>query len=206
MIPILIYLREGIENRRNYVGIVEMIAWSSAFLIPDPGYRAARAEVSRSDRPPGISAISPNRSRQRNTTLGLPRAHRVHRRHHLRRIHNFAQSLPNRLLALSLSSSLPFPVLLSRPLFSRIRCVTKLSQCPEASISMPNVATWLNVIRNSSTSLSDSPYIAAGNFGPGCRSILAGKETTKLLSRYLGRTAGSRWKKLRNGVMLVFEG
>lgn len=142
MIPILIYLREGIENCRNYVDIVEMIAWSSVFLIPDSEYRAARAEVSRSDRPPGISAISPNRSRQRNTTLGLlPRAHRVHRRHHLRRIHNFAQSLPNRLLALSFSSSLPFPVFLSRLLFSRIRCVTKLSQCPEASISMPNVAT-----------------------------------------------------------------
>lgn len=77
--------------------------------------RAARREprVSRSDRPPGISAISPNRrSRQRNTTLGLlPRAHRVHRRHHLRRIHNFARSLPNRLLARSpfllLSRSLP---------------------------------------------------------------------------------------------------
>lgn len=44
---------------------------------------------------------------------------------------------------------------------------------------MPNVATWLNVIRNSSTSLSDPPYIAAGNFGPGCRSVLAGKEETK---------------------------
>lgn len=129
-------------------------------VFPESKYRAARAEVSRSDRPPGISAISPNRrSRQRNTTLSLlPRAHRVHRRHHLRRIHNFARSLPNRLLALSLSSSLPFPIFLSRPLFSRIRCVTKLYQCPEASISMPNVATWLNVIRNSSTSLS-KPFL-----------------------------------------------
>lgn len=141
-----------------------MVAWPSAFLIPDSEYRAACARarasrlVLRSDRPPGISAISPNRrTRQRNTTLGLlPRAHRVHRRHHLRRIHNFARSLPNRLLALALSSSLPVAVFLSRPLFSRIRCVTKLSQCPEASISMPNVATWLNVIRNSSTSLSST--------------------------------------------------
>lgn len=146
-----------------------------------------------------ISAISPNRrSRQRNTTLGLlPRAHRVHRRHHLRRIHNFARSLPNRLLALSLSSSLPFPVLLLRPLFSRIRCVTKLSQCPEASISMPNVATWLNVVRNSSTSLSGPPYIAAGNFGPGSR----GKgDDEAAFSIHLDRAAGSRWKKLWNGV------
>lgn len=29
-------------------------------------------------------------------------------------------------------------------LFSRIRCVTNLPRCPEASISMPNVATRLN--------------------------------------------------------------
>lgn len=47
------------------------------------------------------------------------------------------------------SCPLAFAVL-PRSLFSRIRCVTKLSRCPEASISMPNVATRLNVVRNSS--------------------------------------------------------
>lgn len=165
----------------------------------------------RSDRPPGISAISPNRrTRQRNTTLGLlPRAHRVHRRHHLRRIHNFARSLPNRLLALALSSSLPVAVFLSRPLFSRIRCVTKLSQCPEASISMPNVATWLNVIRNSSTSLSlfDSSLPSP----PVILDLVAARFSREsrrrgLLSRYLDRTAGSRQKKLRNGVDVGVRG
>lgn len=55
---------------------------------------------------------------------------------------------------------------------------------------MPNVATWLNVVRNSSTSLhsrlaplSPPPFIAGGNFGPGCRAALpsAREETTTRL-------------------------
>ena len=50
-----------------------------------------------------------------------------------------------------------------------------------------------------------SPYIAAGNFGPGCRSVLAGKETTRLAFS-IPRSAGSRWKKLRNGVDVGVRG
>lgn len=142
-----------------------MIALSSAAsLVPRPRASLANEyrEIGSTDPVYPRSLASRIGSRQRNTppSACLLRAHRVHRRHHLRRIHNFARSLPNRLLALSLYPSLPFflispssslTLLSSRPLFSRIRCVTKLSRCPQASISMPNVATRLNVVRNSST-------------------------------------------------------
>lgn len=83
-------------------------------------------------------------SRQRNLPRSRPPSgraargtHRVHRRHHLRGIHNFARSLPNRPLRLPLAfplAELPFPSS-SSPVLSRIKCVTKLSRCPEASIS-----------------------------------------------------------------------
>lgn len=90
------------------------------------------------------------------------------------------------------SSRSPF-LLLSRslPLFSRIRCVTKLSRCPKASISIPNVATWLNVVRTSLVYLPlRYPCIAAGNFGPGCRSVLAGKEDDEAAFSSISRSHG----------------
>lgn len=91
--------------------------------VSDSSISSVRERIYReSDRVPGpIREISSNQlSRQRNTTLGLLLwSHRVHRCHHLQRIHNFARSLPNRLLALFLSLSLSFSLPSS---FSLISC------------------------------------------------------------------------------------
>lgn len=72
---------------------------------------------------------------------------------------------------------------------------------------MPNVATWLNVVRNSSTSLSDIPILPPVILDLVAARFSRERKTTGLLSRYLDRTAGSRWKKkLRNGVDVSVRG
>lgn len=176
--------RRDRENCRNYVegDIVSTIAWSSeiVFLIPGSKYRAAREPRHRDriDRPVYPRSRRIGAPDKETPPLGLlPRAHRVRRRHHLRRIHNFARSLPNRLLALSLSSSRPFPV-------SLVPCVLAYQVRHEA-LSVPGGIDFDAQRRNLAQRRKKlvylplrSPYIAGGNFGPGCRTVLARKETT----------------------------
>lgn len=71
-------------------------------------------------------------------------SHRVHRRHHLRRIHNFARSLPNRPLSRSLfPSEVRFPSSSpSSPVFSSYQVRHEALPVPGGIDFVVHVATW----------------------------------------------------------------
>lgn len=109
-----------------------------------------RWRASTKKRVPSLAPVPPSPFSRRATVPARtsPRSanpsHRVHRRHHLRRIHNFARSLPNRPLSGSLfPSEIRFPSSSpSSPVFSSHQVRHEALPVPGGIDFVVHVATW----------------------------------------------------------------